>query len=207
MQLNGAIVPGNKLACVIIASAFENRWFSGDYDPNKIVPPDCFALSETGDDMMPSEESKDKQSTTCESCELMKWGSAGQGRKGKACKEVRRLALLPASALMADGNVSGAEMALLSVPTTSTKNWSNYVNELATEKGLPPWATLTEVSVAPDPKTQFKISFSYKGNVNEQYLGAMMEKAKTASGILMQPYEYTEQTAAAPAPEKKNRKY
>ena len=50
-----------------------------------------------------------------------------QGNKGKACKERRRLAIIPAAAIK-DGEIAKAELAVLSLPVTSLGNWGNYVN-------------------------------------------------------------------------------
>lgn len=209
MQLSRVPVPGNKLLCVVVASIFENKYFSGAYDPNKVVPPDCFAYSDDGENMAPHAEAKDPQSASCAGCPQTQWGSAvsnGRPSKGKACKEVRKLALLPASALIENGGVNGSEMAIISIPVTSVKNWSNYVNELNNEFARPPWAVLTEISVTPDAKTQFKVHFKYAGTVNDEYLGPMRERIASATQVLTQPYEYSEETPP-PADTGKKKKY
>jgi hypothetical protein len=193
MQLAGTPVPGNKLNCVIVASLHEQKYFPDRYDPNKIVAPACFSFSESGEDMAPHSAAKDKQSETCASCQHYQWGSDPNGGRGKACKAVRRLALLPASALLSEGVVNSSEMAILTVPVTSVRNWGNYVNQLSNEHARPPWAVLTEVSVVPDAKTQFKVLFTMKGIVSDEYLAAMQGKLEAAETVLSQPYEYTEE--------------
>ena len=193
-------VPGNKLLCVVIASVFENKYFGGKpFDPNNYQSPVCFALSPTGDDMAPHEDSTDKQSESCATCEQSKWHSAGGGSKGKACKEVRRLALLPAS-VVKDGNIATAEMAVLSIPVTSVRNWATYINGLAAEYARPPWGMLTEVRTEPDPRSQFQIKFEAKGIVEDEYLPMLYKRVQSAVDVLMTPYDDTGVIAQAPDP-------
>lgn len=198
-------VPGNKLLVVIVAQAFENKYFSGRFDPNKYEAPDCYALSLTGEAMAPHDDSKDKQADNCQVCEKAKWGSAGNGSKGKACKEVRRLALIPANALK-DGNISSAELAVMSIPVTSARNWANYVNTIAAEYQRPPWGMLTEVRCEPDAKTQFQVKFEAKGVVDEEYLGQIFKRVAPAADVLLTPYDESGVVAQAPDP-LPNRKY
>jgi hypothetical protein len=199
-------VPGNKLMTVIVSQAFENKWF-GDkkFDPNKYEAPGCYALSLTGEAMVPHEDAKDPQADNCEVCEQSKWGSAGGGSKGKACKEVRRLALIPAAALK-DGNVATAELAVISIPVTSARNWANYVNTIAAEFQRPPWGMLTEISVVPDARTQFQVKFEAKGLVSDEYLPQIYKRVEGANMVLLTPYDDSGTVAQAPDP-LPNRKY
>lgn len=198
-------IPGNKLPVVILASAFENKFFKGKFDPNKYEAPACYALSSTGEAMKPHPDAKEPQSEACEGCEQNKWGSAGNNSKGKACKEVRRLALIPAAALK-DGNVATAELAVLSIPVTSAKNWANYVNSIASEYQRPPWGMLTEIRTEPDPRTQFQVKFQVLGSVNDEYLPAIHKRIDSAIQVLLTPYDETGVVAQAPDP-LPNRKY
>jgi hypothetical protein len=193
-------VPGNKLNVIVLATVFENKYFAGKaFDPNKYESPVCFALSTTGDNMIPHEESQEKESDSCNTCEFSKWGSQGGGKKGKACKEARRLALIPESALR-DGNISSAELAILSVPVTSIKNWANYVNAIAGEYSRPPWAIITEVRTEPDARTQFQVKFRAVGIIEDQHLGALHKRINSASDVLLTPYDASGTVAGAPDP-------
>lgn len=189
MTYQGQQVPGNKLPAVIIASVFENRYYEGRFDPTKRESPQCFSLSVDGQNMQAHEKSPKPQSTTgCANCPRFQWGSDPNGGKGKACKSVRRLALLPANAVV-EGTVASAELALLTIPVTSGKNWANYVTQVAMQNQRPPWAMLTEVSVAPNPKTQFEVKFKPMGQVKEDSLGDMRNRIEGAQQVLMTPYE------------------
>jgi len=198
-------VPGNKMEAIVIASAFENKYFTGTFNPDKYEAPACYALSLDGEDMAPHEDARDKQSTRCDVCPQNQWGSQGQGKKGKACKQVRRLALLPVSALT-DGNIPSAELAVLSVPVTSTKNWANYVNAVAGEFSRPFWAMKTEVRTEPNAKTQFQVLFRATGLVDEEYLAALFKRREAAHDVLLTPYDDSGVVAGAPDP-LPNRKY
>lgn len=181
-------IPGNKLPCVVIASAFENRFYDKKFDPNKREAPKCFALSIEGKDMVPHPDVVSKESETCAACPQYQWGSAGNGSKGKACKAVRRLALVPASACK-DGTVDAAEMALISIPTMSGKNWANYTSTCAAQYSRPPWAMYTEISAVPDPRSQFQIKFTALGPVEEVVLGSLKRRVESAEQILLTPYD------------------
>lgn len=203
-------IPGNKLPCIIIASVMENRYFSKKFDPNKPDAPDCFAFSDTGEDMVPHELVFDRQHETCTGCPQMEWGSAvnSPSGRGKACKETRKIAVLPSSVLKEPGKIDQAEMAMISIPVMSVKNWSNYVNNLSTTLQRPSWAVVTEVSVEPDPKSQFKVLFKYLEPIGDDFLSALSRRRIGAHAALTVPYEKTAE-GLSPTTEKlvKNKKY
>jgi len=210
MTYQGQNVPNNKLDVIVVASVFENRWFKNRFDPNKRENPNCFALSIDGKDMVPHEVSPERQSETCEDCPLFQWGSDPNGGRGKACKQVRRLALLPASFLATtDANLSTLEMALLSIPVTSGRNWANYVHAVSAEYKRPYWAVLTEIAVVPHKTHQFEVKFTTKNIVNEQYLKALLDRVNSAQAVLMSPYDYSgaEASEEVAPPSKAGKKY
>jgi hypothetical protein len=192
MSYQGIAIPGNKLDCIIMGSAFEHRWYEKEFDPNNPANPACFALSLTGEDMQPHEDSRDPKSETCEACENFKWGSDRKGGRGKDCKAGRRFTLLPADAVK-QGGVKKAEMASLTCPVTSVRNWANYVNRIASEYRRPPWAMLTCISVVPNVKTQFEVKFEALGVVEDpQALSDLMSRMDMSTTVLLAPYEASE---------------
>lgn len=201
----GVPIPGNKLPCIVIASAFENRFYDKKFDPNKREAPKCFSLSLTGENMVPDESVPEKQAATCAECPMFKWGSDPNGGKGKACKQVRRLALIPAQAAM-DGSVKTAEIALISIPVTSAKNWANYTSFCAAEHSRPPWALITEISTMPDAKSQFQIKFGTKGLVGDEFLGDIEKRMESVQQILLTPYDLSGNIAESYPGEDKNDK-
>ena len=159
ITVGGVAVENNKLEAVILAATYRNTFYKGRYDPNNIVNPNCFALSETDDDVVPSPDVTTPEHPTCEGCPRAEWGSDLNGGRGKACKQTRRLVLLPANALESPDTIKIAELAIVDVPVTSVKNYSQYINVLSASIGLPAWAVVTEMSTKPDAKTQFKVEF------------------------------------------------
>ena len=206
MSINDVPVPGNKLNVVVLASAVLHTLYTKPYDPNVIVPPDCFALAlvptdgSPRPDMIPHDDVPEKRAEACDVCPNFKWGSDPRpGSRGKACKERRRLLFIPATAI-AQGEIEKAEIATCELPVTSVGNWGNHVNRCAAEFGRPPWAVMTEISVVPDMKTQFKVLFEVKGLVNTEFLDALHKKALSSTPNVLVPYDMTPQEEKAPPP-------
>lgn len=191
MSYAGQPVPGNKLDVIVVASVYENHWYEGDYNPNKIVSPDCFAISLTDAGMAPHENSLQPQCEQCADCPLAEWGSDPKGGRGKACKETRKLAMIPVSALEGDPeDILKAEMATMKLPVTSVKNWATYINQISAAYRLPPFAVLTRVSTAPDARTQFKVNFEFIGAVQSvEQIRAIQRKIEEAHRLLLTPYD------------------
>lgn len=198
LAYQGQPIQGNKLPCIIIGSAFENRIFDGKFDPNNMSSPYCFSLSISGEDMVPHPASPRPVAPSCAECPNSKWASDPEpGRKGKACKNIRRLALLPASSIK-DGNIKTAEMAVVSIPVTSTKAWANYVNSIAAEFRRPPWAVITEIKLQPHMKFQFEFVFTTQGLVDDEILQDLFKRSQQSEDILLAPYESNGNIQGAP---------
>lgn len=212
MMYKGQMIPGNKLKCIIIASATEYRYDTKPFDADNIQPPDCFALSITGEEMVPSLESIDRQAERCDLCPHSKWqpNPNRKGKNHKPCKERRRLALLPED-IIREGNVKGAEMAVLTLPVTSVKYWGTYVNGLVAEYRRPPWAMVTEVAVFPNPTTQFEVKFRAVDRVPEELLLDIRGRLPQATDQLLTPYDSSGMTVPGSDPMaadgKKQRKF
>jgi hypothetical protein len=177
-------IPGNKLNVIIVASMMQRLYYDKPYDPNKPASPVCFAFhdGEDGVPWIPHEKAHEKQAETCALCPMSEWGSDIKGGRGKACKEVRKLALIPGT--------NSKEMALLSVPVMSVKNWSNYVNGIAASARRPPWGVVTEISVHPDARSQFVVKFDFVELVPEDKLAMIYNKIGLAKEVLTTPYDY-----------------
>lgn len=192
LSYNDQPMPDNKVRGIIVASAFENAMFINKFDPSNITPPLCFALSITGEDMMPHDGSYKKQGSKegmCEGCPQSEWGSdpnSPSGR-GKMCKETRRLAIIPESAL--EEGIDKATVAMLRVPVTSVANWSDYVHLLNATAKRPPWSVITEISVTPNPKTQFSVNFQPVDAINDvELLNKVKALNERANKSIMTPY-------------------
>lgn len=187
LTFKGNVCPGNKLDAVILASRLENQWYEGDYDANSPQSPSCYAFGTDEETMVPHEKSPNKQSDSCATCPHNEYGSADKGR-GKACKNVRRVSLIPASALDDPGAIPDEQAAYLKVPVTSVKGWAGFVQGLS-QLNRPPLAFVTEISTTPDAQTQFKVNFRAKESIEDgETIGALLTRADKAEGAIEFPY-------------------
>lgn len=205
LMFGGSVIAGNKMEVCVLASMHENVFYPYAFDPDKPMSPACFAFSFTGKDMVPHPEAEDIQSETCVACPQFVWGS-GENERGKACKEQRRLALLPAASLASPADVASGIVGLLRIPVTSVKHWATYATQLATAQ-VPPFAVVTEVSLHPDPKTQVRWQFKHIRNIADPAVLNALENRMHAEKVGMSsPYPRNRQKEeAAPAPAGKQR--
>jgi hypothetical protein len=179
LTYRGDTITGNKLPCVILAAPVERLYYDSRYDPTKIVGPKCFAIAAVANNMGPGAAVEAPEHSTCEGCPKNEWGSATNGGKGKACRETRRLLLIPADSITTPESVAAAEIAALRPPVTSLKNYSNYVQTIAATLKRPPLAVITEIAVVPDPKTQFKVVFNMVKAIDDPaIIQAIIQRAK-----------------------------
>lgn len=178
LTYRGNPVTNNSLACVILSAPVERLFYDSRYDPTKIVGPKCFAIASVATGMGPAKNVEAPEHATCEGCPRNEWGSAANGGKGKACRETRRLLLIPADSIGSPEAVSVAEVAALRPPVTSLKNYATYVQTIAATIKRPPLAVITEISVVSDPKTQFKVVFNMVKAIEDMAIvQAIMKRA------------------------------
>jgi hypothetical protein len=209
LTYQGNPIKGGSMDVVILGSLFERRLYKPGtpFDENNPTSPICYSFSEDGDDMEPHEESFDKQNPTCKGCWADAWGTADEGRrKGKACGEVRRLALLPADSLKNVDAIEKGEFGFLRVPVTSVSAWASFAKALAASQTKPPYCFITTITVQPDAKKQVAVTFAVKSEIKDKKsLEAIWKRRQQALDEIVQPYpEYVE--PAAPAPRKGGRK-
>jgi len=204
MSYGGTAMPGNKTEAVVVASVYRNVFYAGRYDANNIVNPNCFASSESDKGMAPHSNVAEPEHATCDGCPNNEWGSDPNGGRGKACKQTRRLVLIPGHAVEGGaGAVNTAELAIMDLPVTSVKNYSSYVNSLAASANVPPFAAVAEISVTPDAKTQFKVNFKPMRVVpSEELLTAIEARMSSALALGLEPYDETATSASEAAPAK-----
>jgi len=201
-------VPGNELDIVVLVAVHENQYHTKPFDPNTPQIPDCYAFGdpdadEPEDSMAPHEEAEDKQGDDngmCANCWANQMGSAQVGR-GKACKNVRRLALVTADALGSAEDLADTEVRVMKVPVMSVKGWALYVrNTLNEELHRPYWGVVTTIKVVPDPKSQFKVTFTFKELIDfdDELFAALEKKQAEIKPQLVAPYIKMEEAAPPP---------
>lgn len=198
MSIGDQPVEGNEMECIIVASVSENQWFKDRYDPNVRSNPTCYAIGEgKSTDLVPYAESDEKQAESCAACPKFEWGSDPNGGRGKACKERRKLALIPKD--------MSAETLLLSIPPTSLKNWANHVSKVVATTGMSTAGVITKIKVVPSAKNQFEVKFDIVERVAPEFLPMLMAKKVELMEIMLQPYPPIEEE---PEPAKgKKRKF
>ena len=179
LTYNKTPVPNNKLDCIILASVHANMLYEGKYDPNNVANPVCYAYSPDGDNMVPHHSVVAPRSDSCHTCPMNRWGS-GDG-KGKACKNIRVLGLVPPDTSFEDAQ--NAEIAVLRVPVMSVKNFGEYVHKVATVFNRPPLGVVTTIGTQPDTKAQFKVTFTLASGtpkVSSEVIGALLKRRGSA---------------------------
>lgn len=228
LSFDGTPLPGNMMAVIVLADVMENSYYDAAYDADTPTSPKCFAFAKNEDDLEPLDEVDkdpyfDRQHDTCNGCPQNEWGSATTGR-GKACKNVMRLAMIPAGAYTkGPGRTAGLELemyddtehfekcdvAFMKLPVMSVKNYSMYVKGLAGEMRRPPHGVFTNVTVEPDQKSQFKVVFEVIDKVPDELMAIIMKRHKLADDTIAFPYTppmEREDTTPKPANKKLARK-
>jgi hypothetical protein len=185
LSFNDMPAKDNRMLCVIFDSAYENAWYPGAYDPKNIVAPDCWAIARAEEDMAPSNVVPEPVSPGCVDCPKNEWGSDPAGGKGKACKNVRRIALIQAADI-AKG--VSADVMLARIPTMSVRNWSKYVTQVANVVRRPTWGVVTELRLVPDVKSQFQVQFSFVENIPEEMLEHIVAIRAAAGNAILAEY-------------------
>lgn len=196
-------LPNNEVAAIILDYRLENVFYEGGFDPDAPQAPTCYAFGEDEATMEPFSAVEDKQSDDCASCPHNKFGSAEKGR-GKACRNARRLALIPAGTINRSGafelsdadDLAKVPLAFLKVPPTSITAFASYVKQLSGALRRPPFAVVTKLRLVPDPKTQFKLAFEVLEELDEDYLDVVIKRHEDASANIEFAYAKVEDEPA-----------
>lgn len=203
LTLDGVPCAQNKLDVIVTAHTTEFAYYEGKYDPGNPKPPVCYAFGVDEQTMAPHEKASKPQNDNCFHCPKNQWGSDPEGGKGKACKNTRRLALIPADTVNDPEKIMAAEEIYVKLPVMSVKNWAKYVNDVAAQFRRPPFGVITTLSTEPDAKSQFKVTFNFKDKVPDNAIGQMVERHEASAKSVGFPYP----TASDEAPVKESGKY
>lgn len=214
-----APMPNNQMAVIIVDHIFETVYYAEEYDASNPQAPDAFAFARREEDL---EWHKDSiapyAGTPVKGSDICEWGSADKGR-GKAAKETRRLAMIPAGQFNAAGkfelindeeHYATTPVGYMRLPITSVKGFAGFVKQVAGALRRPPHGIITKVKLVPDPKNQFLVLFEPIVNVPDALMGAVMKRREEVMPIIDFPYQPREEgektTKKGPA-KKKARKY
>lgn len=210
LSFNGTPLENNQMAVVIADYVMENVFYEGRYDPNTPSPPMCYAFGRDEKSMEPHRivvEASNHQHDTCAGCPNNEWGSADEGR-GKACRNIRRLALVPAGALDKDGRftmadaeyLQSATFGFLKLPVTSVKGFAAFVKTVSGALKRPPHGIFTRVRIVPDASNQFKVVFEPLSPVPASHMGIVMQRHAEAKSLIEQSYPLPEDAPPPPPP-------
>jgi len=180
---------------VIVDYGSYNAYYEGRYDPKNIQPPLCAAKGKVIIELVPFENATERQSDSCEVCPMNQFGSAQSGA-GKACKNSRLMALLPADF------DEETEVTTLGVSATAIKRFDKFVGSIAA-KGMVPLQFKVELSFDPN-ETYPSLVFTAFEQLPIELVGVAMTKLPDAEKLLNEPVDFTprENEAAKPAAKK-----
>lgn len=135
---------GTSMDVVILGFSHTRAWYDSDFDPDELQSPACFAISPDGSEEVPHDSSPNRQADICSECDYDVWGSADRG-EGKACRQHRRLAIMSWQ-----DNLAESEVAQVSVPPASLKNWKGYIRKVQKQLHRPCYGVATRISFDPD---------------------------------------------------------
>ena len=207
---------GPSVYVVVLDSYYEYNFFNPNYafQRENPLPPMCYSFGRDKEMLAPFPGMQSDpswfwpQNAKCDgTCPLNRWGSSSRGR-GKACQNRERLVVIPCGYLQppvrgrGGGDVhlfedpehyAKADAISLRLPVTSVENWSRYVTTLASAHRRPPYAVFTEITIKPDPKSQFRLHFEMVDLCPEALFETITRRVDAA---LQQPFvAYTAPTA------------
>jgi hypothetical protein len=108
-----------------VAPHLSKNYYAKGYSDGDENAPDCFSVNS----IRPDEASPHKQCETCAACDKNRFGSAitQNGSKAKACRDIRRVAVVPAGDV-ANEQYGGAM--LLRLPPASIPHFQKYAADL-----------------------------------------------------------------------------
>lgn len=132
---NGEV--SDALDVVIVDFVYFNSYYESAFDPNNVVPPNCFSLSPEPKGAAPSPNAPDAQHDACAGCWANEFGSNG---KGKACQNRVLIACLPTDA------TEDTPFSILDISPTAVKGFSAYLGTVARSLGKMPYEVATNVT-------------------------------------------------------------
>ncbi len=180
------------LDVVVVDFVFYNTYYEGAFDPNNIVPPNCFSINVESKGMTPSANSPEAQHSDCAGCWANQFGSSG---KGKACQNRCLLAVLPSDAK------EDTDFAILDISPTAVKGFSSYMSGVA-RGGKMPYEVVTHVECNPAVKHDVAIFSDPQIIEDVGFLGMVESRLDEAAQRLATEPDVSAFKAANDAPKK-----
>ena len=166
---NGDAKQSIEVVIVKAAPNLAKSWYAKKFtDGEDAGAPDCYS----NNGVTPAPDSKTAQCKTCAACKHNQFGSAvstdGTSAKGKACQDVKRLAVVPV------GTVT--DPMLLRVPPASLKNLREFATALA-KRNVPYQAIKVRIGFDTEAASP-KLTFRPTGAISEQEAHQIAELMK-----------------------------
>lgn len=193
---------GDTMDVIVLGFAHLNTYYDTPYDKENPTPPECFAIGMEGKGLTPHENGPEPQDEGegCDACWANQFGSAERGR-GKACKNQRRLVVMENV-----DELETAELAVMTLPVSSLKNWRGYIRELEKMHHRPPEGVITRFTFEDAEDYEYPVAELAETIDDPERLQATMERAETkeVEELLLRPYTYEEaEEEPKPAPRRK----
>ena len=129
----------DKITAIILDYRYTNVYFTESWDGQSKTRPTCSASGLKQDSLTPAKDLETKIADSCDACPMGEWGSAANGRGGKACSNKVRLAIVTADA--------GADAPIYTIDLTPTalKSFSDFM-DTANKQGLLACNLVTEIT-------------------------------------------------------------
>lgn len=214
MSVGDQPIPGNQMASIILDAVHLNTWYPDAYNPQQPLPPRCYAIGRSDAEMRPHPDMAKApqffaaQSESCLSCPLNQWGSGPNG-KGKACRNRRRIIMLPAGTyqggvlqpILDPAYYGEAALHTLDIPPTNLGGWGEYVRGIAAQWARPFSAIVTRVYVYPHPKHgKETVGFEAIGPMPDDWAPTIFRRVNEAAAEIFRGYEAPDMSAPTQAP-------
>lgn len=193
----------DSIQVLIVGVSRSNESYAGDYDPDALEPPTCFAVGYNEKELAPPADLESKTSDVCKGCPSNEFGSASRGR-GKQCRNQIRLAVLPVNDRLDVDSLTKEDGAIIRVPPTSLPNFTKYVKKLEALGHLPQ-TVVTTVTIAPS-KNQFELTFEAIGGVPTDLADIVTTRAEEAEPALLKLPDLSDDDDDDDTPEEKSGK-
>lgn len=193
---------GDQIQLVVVDFYNRNFFYSGPYNPNNIVPPDCYAMGKDRTTMAPESDAPDPQSEKCATCPLNAFGSGANG-KSKACQNRYWLACLLVDENNPDAhNDPSAPIYILDLSPSNLKSFEGAVAAVARSLNGPPVKAIL-TATARNAGTYATVTFS-DPMPNPDYAAHYGRRSETTDILTRRP-DFAAAAAAAAAPPTRGR--